>query len=121
MNGDYRGNDFVRAPRFTGSLGAVYRADAGWFASSSISHTDRYFLTPENDPRERSDAYTLLDLRLGYEAPRWSLIAYGRNLLDEDYRTYRFLLEPGFGVEQTGALEAYGAPQVLGVEANLRF
>ncbi len=121
VNGDYRGNDFVRAPRFTGSLGAVYRADAGWFASSSISHTDRYFLTPENDPRERSDAYTLLDLRLGYEAPRWSLIAYGRNLLDEDYRTYRFLLEPGFGVEQTGALEAYGAPQVLGVEANLRF
>lgn len=121
INGDYAGNRFVRAPEFTAGLGTAWRDAAGWFASGSVAYTGDYFVTPENDPRETSDAYTLIDARAGYAFRFGSVAVFVRNALDDDYATYRFRLEPGPGVEIPGTLIAHGPPRILGIALELRY
>ncbi len=121
---DYSGNRFAKAPEWTGGGGGVARFVDGWlrgaFASVAYVYTGTSFSTPENDTRERGDARGLLDLRLGYETPRVSIVAFGKNLLDDDYATYRAGYAGGFGI-QSGRAIAYGPPRVFGVQVDLRF
>jgi outer membrane receptor protein involved in Fe transport len=117
---DYSGNQFVLAPRFTGSLGAVWRGPLGLFAGGNFSRADHYFTTPENDERERGDARDLLDLKLGWEGRRVKAFLFGRNLLDEDYLTESFVIEPGAGSPAGTRFAAYGRPRVLGLQVEFR-
>lgn len=118
---DYSGNRFIVSPRLTAGVGGVWRSDRGWFASAQYSHTDAYFLTPENDPREKSDLRRLLGARLGYEHAQGSIYLYGRNLLDEDYAVTRYVFVPSLGIPAPGMLNSYGDPRVIGVQIEARF
>ena len=39
--------------------------------------------------QSRVSARTVVNARLGYDAGRWTVFAFARNLLDEDYLQYR--------------------------------
>ncbi|HEY0914851.1 MAG TPA: TonB-dependent receptor [Solimonas sp.] len=66
-------------------------------------------------------AYTLLDARLGYESDHWSLVAYGRNLLDEFYTTDRFAMPADAGRSEAGIARSYGDGRSYGLQVELRF
>ncbi|WP_411888271.1 TonB-dependent receptor [Hydrocarboniphaga effusa] len=121
---DYSGNRFAKAPEWTGSAGGVARfVDGwlrGWFGSIAYTYTGTSYTTPANTTRERGDAHGLLDLRLGYETSRVSIVAFGRNLLDDDYATYRASYVGGFGIEAGRAI-AFGSPRVFGVQVDMSF
>ena len=121
---DYSGNRFAKAPEWTGSTGGVARFVngwlRGWFSSIAYTYTGTSYTTPANVARERGDAHGLLDLRLGYETSKVSIVAFGRNLLDDDYATYRASYRGGFGIEAGRAI-AFGAPRVFGVQVDLSF
>ena len=123
-NADYSGHRFAKAPEWTGSAGGVARfIDGwlqGWFSSLAFTYTGTSYTTPANVARERGDARGLLDLRLGYETSNASIVAFGRNLLDDDYATYRASYVGGFGI-QPGRAIAYGPPRVFGVQVDLTF
>ncbi len=122
---DYSGNEFTRAPRFTGSLGGSWQPRLfgidGWRLDLGLSHTDAYYIEPNNDRRSRSDACTLLDARAGFEHRHWSLFAYGRNQLDDDYATSRLYRSPANGRDRDGQRAIYGDPLRVGVQVELRW
>jgi iron complex outermembrane receptor protein len=118
---DYSGNEFVSAPRFTGSIGSVWRSAAGWFASSSFQYASASYGAASNEPGSRSDIRRTVDARLGYEGSNFALVAYARNLLDEDYAYYRYRFNPGLGVPEPATLIGYGEPRVLGLQLEVFF
>lgn len=82
---DFSGNRFPYAPRFTANAGATWRGAAGWFANGNVVYRSSAFADLANTPERELDAYTLVNARLGYEAENWSVYAYLRNALNEDY------------------------------------
>ena len=64
----------------------------------------------------RTDAYTLWNASLGYEAERWRVKLWGRNLGDEDYtvRGFYFGNDPRTGYEAEGWTQ-FGEPRRYGV------
>ncbi len=118
---DYSGNEFIFAPRFTGSLGAVLRVGA-WMASANVSHREHSFTRPSNRETEFSEARTLLDMRLGWEGEHLSAYLFGRNLTDEDYITETYQFPDGYiGATEARGYATYGRPRELGLQLELRY
>ncbi|MGB1582000.1 MAG: hypothetical protein ACPHER_10910, partial [Nevskiales bacterium] len=59
----------------------------------NVGHTQASFTDPQNRETEKTDAYTLVNMKLGYEWDNYGLYAYGRNLTDEFYVTDRLNLD----------------------------
>lgn len=118
---DLSGNEFTRAPRYTGSVGGSYKHRSGVFASASHSVSTGYFVTPENTADQRGDSRRLLDARLGWQGRVVSIYAYGRNLLDQDYETSSFNVIPGTGRNEEGRIVNYGELRRIGAQLEARF
>lgn len=86
-----KGEDLLRAPRLTYSLGAEYSPALipGWMTALSLqaSHTSSFETATDNAPAGHQDSYWLLNaaLRVGPENGRYELALIGRNLTDEYY------------------------------------
>jgi len=79
---------------------------------------DFYF---SNSHDQRADNKQLLHAKVGYQASRWALYAWGRNVLDEQYavRGFYFGLEPP-DYEDT-LYTHLGDPQHFGVTFEFDF
>ena len=79
----------ANAPHWQAALNATYRTGNGVFARVDVTGMGSfYFDLPPNDTR--SAAYGLLNVKLGWERPRWSAYVWGRNLLDKNYAVRGF-------------------------------
>lgn len=117
---DHSGNQFIFAPRFTGSLGAVWRHQ-GVMAALNASTRSKSYTTPANLDSERSEARTLLDGRIGLEEERWRLYVYGRNLLNADFVTETYQFPNGYtGADSPRGYASYSAPRSFGVLMEFR-
>ena len=115
---DHTGNTIVRAPEFTGNLGAVQtlalsnngevELGVDWYYNSG------YFFTAQNSVEQ--GAYDLLGARISYFHIPWELrlTFFGNNLLDERYNIGKFELD--FGVNTTLA-----EPRTYGLRAQWMF
>lgn len=112
--------DQAYAPEYQASLNATWRHPLGWMARVDVvAIDDYYFDVPENNIR--SDAYSLTHLKAGYEADRWAVYAWSRNLFDEDYllRGFNFGNEPpDFPTTRYTQL---GEPRQFGVTVRWEF
>lgn len=94
------GREQPHAPNYQYSLGAKYRSDNGIYTSANVRGMDDfYFDTVHN---EKSEAYTVVDARAGYEAENWEVYLWGKNLFDERYATrgYYFANEPTYSIDK---------------------
>ncbi|HEY4366878.1 MAG TPA: TonB-dependent receptor [Steroidobacteraceae bacterium] len=85
----------AHAPDYQLALNATWRHPLGWMARVDFSAMDSfYFDVPPNDTR--SGAYTLTNIKAGYEADHWSVYLWGRNIFDKNYaiRGFNFGNEP---------------------------
>ena len=57
-------------------------------------------------------SYNVVDAQIGYKTDDWSLVLYGRNILDEDYYTF---------INQSIFAGTPGDPNVVGVRYERRF
>lgn len=91
---DLDGREQAHAPGWQYSLSAEWRAARGWMARADVTGSDAFYFDASHD--RRSDPYSLLNLKAGYVAGRWSAVAWGRNVFDERYavRGFYFGLEP---------------------------
>ncbi len=80
--------DLAHAPPYTLNIGATYTASSGWFARLDINAIDAYYFDISHN--QKSDAYRLVNLRIGKQWGSWGLSAWGRNLFNEDYATRGF-------------------------------
>ena len=86
--------DQAHAPRYTLAGGAVWRNASGMFARLDVTARDEFFFDVSHN--EKSDAYALLNARVGYEDDNWRIHLWGRNLADRYYavRGFYFGNEP---------------------------
>ena len=80
---------------------------------------DEFYFSDRHDAK--SDAYQLVHLRLGYNANKWSVALWTRNLFDEDYEVRGF---GSFGNDprndyDVGTYTQLGEPRMIGITANL--
>lgn len=116
---DLSGRDLAHAPRWTYSAGMSFRS-LGWFANLSLNGKSAFYYSDSND--SRSQAYTLFNARVGYEAQSWALYVWGRNLTDERYgvRGFYFGNDPSEDWADTQYIR-FGDPRQIGVTAQLHF
>lgn len=117
---DLSDRDQAHAPEYQASLNATWRHPVGWMARVDVVAVDDfYFDVPDNDTR--ADAYSLTHLKAGYEADRWSLYAWSRNVFDEDYLIRGFYFgnqPPDFSATRYTQL---GEPRQFGVTFRWEF
>jgi outer membrane receptor protein involved in Fe transport len=91
---DLSGRGQAHAPRQQSSLSIEYREPVGWFARADLQRVAAFYFSDSHD--QRSQPYSLLNLRAGFDAGRWRIDAWVRNALDEDYamRGFFFGNEP---------------------------
>lgn len=117
---DLSGRELAHSPQFTYSFGGTYRANSGWFANLNLSGKSEFYYSDSND--SRSEPYTTINARVGYEASAWSVYFWGRNLFDEQYgvRGFYFGNEPDNGWAEKQYIR-YGDPRQLGMTVTLKF
>ena len=112
------GRDQAQAPRYSYSTGVEYRLARHWLLHAEAEGKDRYFFDDSNNTR--SHAYSLLHARLNYDADRWHVALWGRNLLDKDYQTRGFFFgnDPRIGYAERSYTQL-GEPRRFGITASL--
>jgi outer membrane receptor protein involved in Fe transport len=122
---DLDGEEQAHAPGYQFFVGAEYRPAPGWYVRLEAEGRDSFYFSNSErfvpDPNDvRSEAYELYHASFGYEAARWSLKLWGRNLTDEDYpvRGYYFGNDPRTGYTPAGWVQL-GEPRRYGVTFTL--
>ncbi len=113
------GREWAHAPEWKAALAATWRHPAGWMARLDLSGEAGFYFDTSHD--QRSDSRFLANLRAGYEAERWSIYAWARNLLDERYPVRGFYFEnepPDFPTE---LYLRWGDPRQVGMTARFSF
>jgi iron complex outermembrane receptor protein len=112
------GNQLIRTPEITASLGPSYRArlnNGGTIEmSGNLFYSGKFFWDPGNRLEEGS--YILLNSELGYTFPgdKLKLALWGRNLTNKLHSIYLTEAAAGDSV-------AYARPRTYGIRAELRF
>jgi iron complex outermembrane recepter protein len=123
---DMSGLEQAHAPGYQFFAGAEYRFAPAWYLRVESEGKDAYFFS--NSERfvpvrsdVRSDSYALWHASLGYEADRWSIKLWGRNLTDQDYpvRGFYFGNDPRDGYTARGYFQL-GEPRRYGVTFTLQ-
>jgi outer membrane receptor protein involved in Fe transport len=116
---DLSGREQAHAPDYTLAAGASYRHEGGFFARVDMTARDAFYFDVSHDQVSRP--YELINARVGYDAGRWSLQLWGRNLLDREYAVRGFY----FGNEPPNFPNALytrlGDARQVGVTFDMRF
>ncbi len=110
----------AHAPEYTARIGGEYRDRSGLFCRLELSAVDEFYFSGSHD--QKSEAYQLLNGRLGFDWKSWTIAAWGRNLLDERYavRGFFFDNDPRAEVGDTRYI-AHGDPRQFGVTLSVGF
>lgn len=91
---DLSGRDQAHAPGWTAALGAAYRHPRGFFVRVDAAAKDAFYFDVSHD--RKSEAYGIVNARIGYESEDWTAQLWVRNAFDQDYavRGFYFGNEP---------------------------
>ena len=86
--------ELAHAPKYTFSVQLNYSLPYNLSAGVTISGKDKFYYSDSHN--QQSKAYQLLDINLEYKVEKWSLSAWGENIMDTRYgiRGFYFGLEP---------------------------
>ncbi len=108
------------APPWQAAINATWRDPRGPYARVDLTGMGPFFYDlPPN--WTRSNAYGLINGKLGWETPRWEAYIWGRNLLDKNYTVRGFYFgdePPDFNNKLYVQL---GEPRNWGVHLTVRF
>ncbi|MCW8846428.1 MAG: TonB-dependent receptor [Gammaproteobacteria bacterium] len=113
------GREQAHAPSWNYSLGISYHAATGFFARADVVGRDSFYFSDSHD--QRSEAYSLVNGRLGYEGVRWSAYLWARNVFDRVYqvRGFYFANEPPDWEDKLYTRQ--GDPRQLGLTLSYRY
>ena len=93
---DISGEELNFAPSVTASLGLDYRTEITssleFISRLDINYSDDYQIQDDQDPLDRVDSYTFLNGSIGLAGTEngWAVSLVGKNLTDEEHKTYSF-------------------------------
>ncbi len=117
----FAGKQLKQAPKLQFGLGTSYRValpEGALQLNLQAKHVGDHYQNLANSEIIKTQAYTLVDARMAYEAPggRWSAGFWGKNLTNKIYYT------GGFDIAGLGMAVVYPSVQrTLGVDARIRF
>ena len=116
---DFTGNDLVRTPRNRFNADAIYTKDVGDAELQLIlayNYIGEFYFQPANLPRDFEDAHGLISASARYTLPNGttSIQLWGRNLGNEEYRTYSNQLDQQ-------VTEGWSEKRTFGVTVSQRF
>ncbi len=87
-NNDLAGEPATYAPEYSASLFFDYAISIGstsmeFFTAGEANYKDEFFSAGDNDPLDKIDSYSKANLRFGLRADSWEVVAFGRNIFDE--------------------------------------
>ncbi len=116
---DLSGRAQAHAPDYTLAAGVSYRHPTGFFARIDMTARDAFYFDVSHDQKSRP--YELINARVGFEAERWSVQLWGRNLFDREYAVRGFY----FGNEPPNfpntLYTRFGDPRHIGVTFDMHF
>ncbi len=114
-----KGRAQAHAPEYSFASGISYRNNFGIFSQLEVTGKDEFFFSNSHD--KISKPYNLVNVKLGYEQPNWSVYLWGRNILDKAYsvRGFFFANEPPDFIDTLYTRQ--GDPAYWGVTGRLRF
>jgi outer membrane receptor protein involved in Fe transport len=105
--------DLAHAPPYTLNFGVTYTAPGGWFARLDFNAIGAYYFDISHN--QQSDAYQLVNLRVGKQWGAWGLSAWARNLFDEDYATRGFYFGNEPPLFENTLYTRFGDPRTYGI------
>ncbi|HSD69558.1 MAG TPA: TonB-dependent receptor, partial [Woeseiaceae bacterium] len=113
------GRDQPHAPPYMLAVGGTWRHDTGFFARLDLSARDSFYFDVSNN--QESNAYRLLNARIGFEGERWVAQLWARNVFDEHYavRGFYFGNEPPLFPNRLYTRQ--GDPRQLGITVDMEF
>ncbi len=111
------GRDQAQAPRYQFNLGGTWQIAPALALRVEAEGKDGFFFDDANNAR--ANDYALLHSRLTYSGDGWQVSAWGRNLLDKDYRVRGFVFgnDPRIGYEPRTYTQL-GEPRRLGISVS---
>jgi outer membrane receptor protein involved in Fe transport len=108
--GDFAGNEFPEAPRFSGGAWVVYRT-APWFLSFDVSGQTEAFATADlrNQPALAVPGRAIANAGAGVEHDSWRVALSVRNVFDREYLIGRDLFQGAY----------VGNERIVGIELSL--
>ncbi len=120
QTGDSVSRALAHAPSWQGAIHATFKDPRGAFARLDVTGMGAYYFDlPPNDTR--STPYALINAKVGFETPHWSVYLWGRNLTNKDYAIRGFyfgLIPPTYPAQLYTQL---GDPRTLGISVQGRF
>ena len=120
---DFSGSEFIYSPEFQGSLSAFYERSLGarWGlnAAFNVRYQSESSSVFEHLPLYEIPGYAVVNGSIGLRSAddRWSVMLWGRNLLDDRYLNLIF-----DSPAQTGSISGYiNQPRTYGVSARFRW
>jgi outer membrane receptor protein involved in Fe transport len=107
----------AHAPEYQAQINATFR-QSGWMARVDVSALDSFYFDVPSDHDQRSQAYELVNFKVGYEAEHWSLHAWMRNVFDQTYATRGFYFVNDPAATEPQLYIQNGDPQQFGVSAQ---
>jgi iron complex outermembrane receptor protein len=105
-----KGNRPTNTPEWTFSLGADFEYPAGdrltLFGHGSFSYVDERYGSAQNFPSTLLGSMEILNLRIGIRGDRWSLTAYGDNLLNDLEKQATVAPSNAAYIDENGVLDA---------------
>ena len=117
---DFTGNEIVRSPEWTGSLGINQAFSLGDFGSlelgGDVYYNSGFFFLPQNSDLYAREEYAVFNARVSYFYDPWGLqvTAFGENITDVEYNENVF-------VADFGRNEVLNSPVVTGLRVKLSF
>ena len=121
LNGSFTvdGREQAHAPSYQVNLGAKYRASSGFYAQADVTAVDSFYF--DNVHNAKSEAYKIVNARLGYEAEAYEVYLWGKNLTDEAYATRGFHFDFDAPWTNPSTYTRLGDPRQLGLTARVYF
>ncbi len=111
--------DLAHAPPYTINFGVTYTATSGWFARLDVNLIDSFYFDISHN--KQSDAYQLVNLRLGKQWGAWGLSAWTRNLFDENYATRGFYFGNEPPLFESTLYTKFGDPRSYGITLSYNY
>jgi len=117
---DLSGRDQAHAPEYQYHLAIEYRPRDRWYVGLELDGQDAFYFSDGH--QARASSHDLVHVRFGYEADKWSVVFWGRNITDEIVQTRGFFFgnDPRNGYAQQAYVQL-GEPRRYGISVDVSF
>ncbi len=110
---EFDGNMVAMTPTYNAGIFLDYRGGSGLFSRLELQNVGETYLDRENDTK--ADAYSVINVKAGYEATNWDIYLGVKNLTNKEYYL------GGYDDPFVGYMSTTGDPRTIKLACNYRF